>query len=134
MPKKSPLSLTEVQRAFEAWRQSGRTRTTPPALRVQAVNLLADYSLRDVMKALHVDHRRLSRWRQELSSAEGTLPVGEFVELPLGTSTTTVRAAPPVVSMTLTRQAGDGSRLSIQAELSEVQWRWALGLLQEAVS
>ena len=123
MPNKSHFSLAEVQRAFEAWRQSGRTRTTPVALRAQAVNLLAEYSVREVMKALHVDHQRLSRWERELSAPP--LPDNGFVELP---------AALPSIALTLTRQAVDGSAVSISAELSEAQWRWALGLLKEQAS
>jgi hypothetical protein len=36
--------------------------------------------------------------------------------------------------MTLTRQAVDGSAVSISVELSEAQWRWALNLLQASGS
>ena len=133
MLKKSQPKLAEVQRAFEAWRQSGRTRITPRELRIQALNLLGEYRISDVMKALHVDHRRLSRWREELSASETGLAANAFVELPAAAKPT-LEAPSSSVAMTLTRQAGDGSTLSIQAELSEVQWRWAVGLLQEAVS
>jgi hypothetical protein len=131
MLKISHPQLADVQRAFEAWRQSGRTRTTPPALRAQAVQLLAEYSVREVIRALHVDHRRLSRWERELSAASA-LPDNAWVELPaVGVEPT---AVPPAVSMTLTRQAVDGSAVSISAELSEAQWRWALRLLQASGS
>jgi len=135
MPKKSHSNLAEVQSAFAAWRQRGRTRTTPLVLRAQAVNLLAEYSVRAVMKALHVDYRRLSRWRRELSVSAVPLPDNGFVELPAAPlKKPAVTAPPPLTQLTLTRQAPDGSALSISAELSEAQWRWALGLLQESVS
>ena len=60
MPKESHPSLAEVQSAFEAWRKHRPTRSTPPALRAQAVGLLAHHRISEVMNALHVDHRRLS--------------------------------------------------------------------------
>lgn len=78
------------------------------------------------MKALYVDHRRLSRWERELLASAFPWPVNGFVELP--------SAPPSSVSLTLTRQAVDGSAVSISAELSKAQWRWALGLLHESVS
>lgn len=127
MVKKSQPYLAEVQSAFEAWRQSGRRpRITPPALRAQAVGLLAEYRLREVRKVLHVDHRRLSRWRREGLASESALADNDFVELPAAPTAT----RPAVVSLTLTRQALDGSVISISGALSEAQWRWALGLLR----
>jgi hypothetical protein len=38
---------------------------------------------------------------------------------------------PAVLALTLTRQASDGHRVSIQGELNAAHWRWALDLLQE---
>lgn len=124
MPKKSHSNLAEAKSAFEAWRQSGRTRTTPVELRAQAVNLLAEYSIREVMKALHVDHRRLSRWERELSASEISLPVNGFVELLSAPPEQVAALGLPSIALTLTRQAADGSAVSISAELSEAQWRW----------
>ena len=60
--------------------------------------------------------------------------VGEpFVDVPtVGLEPPAATRAPAAAVLTLTRQAGDGSTLSIQGELSPGQWRWALALLQEA--
>jgi transposase-like protein len=120
-------SLTEVQNAFAHWRTHRQPRETPPELRAQAVHLLARYSVTEVMNALHVDYRQLSRWRREVSVLEAGLPDSDFVELPAA-------VAPPVTAVTLTRYAADGSAVSISAELSEAQWGWALKLLQETTS
>ena len=125
-------SLTEVQNAFAHWRTHRQPRETPPELRVQAVNLLARYRVTDVMKALQVDYRQLSRWRGEVSALEAGLPDSTFVELPAAVPEP--MAVAPVTPLTLTRQAADGSAVSIRGELSEAQWRWALRLLQETGS
>jgi hypothetical protein len=132
MLKPSKPNLAEVQRAFRAWRQSGQTRITPPALRAQAVSLLAEYSITEVKNALQVDYRQLSRWRREVSALETGLPDTDFVELPAAMPEP--QAVAPVTPLTLTRHAADGSAVSIRAELSEAQWRWALRLLQETGS
>ena len=127
MSNQNRPSLNEVQRAFAQWRASGQRRRTPAALRAQAVGLLAEHSVSEVMTALRVDHRRLSRWRREVAA-----PNSDFIELPaaaLGEPVDAVASAP--VSLTLTRQGADGSAVSIAGELNAVQWRWALGLLQE---
>jgi hypothetical protein len=127
MPNRNIPSLAEVQSAFDAWRQRGQPRITPVELRRQAVQLLADYSVSAVMTALRLDHRRLTRWRRELA-AEPALPM--FVEVP----TLVPEPATPllgVLSLTLTRQAADGSSLTVQGELDAAHWRWALELLQE---
>jgi hypothetical protein len=70
-----------------------------------------------------------------LAASVVSLPENGFVELPAGVPEQGAAGAPPPsVSMTLTRQAVDGSAVSISAELSKVQWRWALRLLQESIS
>ena len=68
MNESNPISLSEVQAEFAHWRASGKTRHTPAALRKQAVALLADHSMSEVMRTLRVDHRRLSRWRRAFST------------------------------------------------------------------
>jgi hypothetical protein len=133
MSEQNPLGLEEVQAAFARWRASGRISRTPPSLRAQAVELLRRYRIGEVIKALGVDHQRLSRWRLEFSSSGMAVAPEEFVELPPARLEAAL-AAPGLNSfeLTLTRQACDGSRLSIQGELSAAQWRWALALLQES--
>ncbi len=57
----------------------------------------------------------------------------EFVDLPLAREEPSTEVCGlESAALTLTRQGRDGRRLSIQGELSLAQWRWALGLLQEA--
>ena len=132
MLNQSHPSLAEVQSAFADWRSHRQPRVTPLELRAQAVNLLTRYSVTDVMNALRVDYRQLSRWRREVSALETGLPDTDFVELPAAMPES--QAVVPVTPLTLTRQAADGSAVSIRGELSEAQWRWALRLLQETGS
>jgi len=77
-------SLTEIQEAFAHWRRerTHRGSPTPPALRAQAVQLLAHHRLSVVMKALGVDHRQLSRWRGECEASTVAPTAAAFVELP----------------------------------------------------
>ena len=132
MSEQNPASLEEVQAAFARWRASGRISRTPAGLRAQAVELLGRYRIGEVIKALGVDHQRLSRWRLELSSSAAAAPE-PFVDLPpaRGEQSTGVWGLESA-ALTLTRQGRDGSQLSIQGELSAAQWRWALALLQES--
>lgn len=131
MSEQSHPSLEEVQAGFARWRASGRVRRTPPALRAQAVSLLARHRIGEVSKVLGVDHQRLSRWRRELSPSSVAGTVAEFVELaPVGLEEPIVAPALDSAALTLTRHGSDGSTVSIQGELSAAQWRWALGLLQ----
>ena len=134
MNEPNPPSLSEVQAAFVQWRESGKPRHTPAALREQAVALLASHSMSEVMQALRVDHRRLSRWRRALFPPPAAEPMSGFVELPpagVGKATRAV-AAPASAQLTFTRQAGEGCTVSVAGELRAEHWRWALGLLEEA--
>ena len=132
LEQKQP-ELDEVQAAFAHWRASGWPRHTPPVLRAQAVSLLARHSVSEVMKALRVDHRRLSRWRRELSTGDAPVGVDAFIELPAVAPAETP-VVPASVWLTLTHHTDDGSAVSIQGELSAAQWHWALGLLRGARS
>ncbi len=133
MSEQNPRSLEEVRTAFARWRTSGRISRTPAGLRAQAVELLGRYRIGEISKALGVDHQRLSRWRLELSSAAVAVTSEAFVDLPLAREEQSTEVCGlESAALTLTRQGRDGSRLSIQGELSLAQWRWALGLLQEA--
>ena len=131
MSEQNVSCLEEVQAGFARWRASGRTRRTPAPLRAQAVELLAHHRIGEVTQALGVDHRRLSRWRRELSGS-GVAPEA-FVELPpVRREEPAVMSVADAALLTLTRQARDGSTVSIHGELSAAQWRWALALLQES--
>ena len=132
MSEQNLPSLRDVQAAFAHWRASGRPRRTPPALRAQAVSLLARHRISEVMTALGLDHRRLSRWGRALSASEPPVGVTDFIELPAVAMEKATLTAPPVAALTLTRQAPDGSAISISGQLSDAQWRWALRLLRES--
>jgi len=125
-------SLREVQEAFTAWRREQPRRHTPQALRAQAVGLLSHYRISEVVKALKLDHRRLSRWRRELCSRTHVGRREEFVEL----APTVERLAEAGVReserlrLTLTQQESVGRSVSLAGELSAAQWHWALGLLR----
>ena len=127
-------SIAEVQAAFARWRERGVPRRTPDRLRQQAVALLSEHGISEVMQALRLDHRRLSRWRRTLLGLSETNRGGGFVELPAtGDETSAVLAAGrETATLTLTRQASDGQSVSIAGELALAQWRWALQLLDEA--
>lgn len=129
-------SLREVQAAFIQWRERGQPRRTPLELREQAVALLAQHTMREVMQALRVDHRRLSGWRRALRPSPGDELESGFVELPVISAGKPARAksasAPASATLTLTRQAGDGRAVSVAGELPAEHWRWALRLLEEA--
>ena len=128
MPKESHPRLADVQAAFAQWRRTRTTLRTPLVLRQQAVGLLAEYRISEVMNALGVNHGQLSRWRREVSPAPAATTDSAFIELP---TVSDPALASPGIALTLTRQAMDGRAISISAELSEAQWRWALRLLQE---
>lgn len=131
-------SLTDVQEAFSVWRRERPTRQTPAALRAQAVALLQRYPVTKVMKALGLDHRRLSRWRRELSGPAESMFEARFVELPAvgSPSAAAERAVEPAAAtpmrLTLSRQHADGARVSVSGTLEAAQWRWALALLSES--
>jgi transposase-like protein len=132
MLKESHPRLADVQAAFAQWRHTRTTARTPLALRQQAVGLLAEHRISEVMSALGVNHGQLSRWRREVSTATGVTTDSAFIELPTALCPAPEVALPPAgVSLTLTRAAPDGSAVSITGQLSEAQWRWALRLLQE---
>ncbi len=83
------------------------------------------------MKALRVDHRRMNRWRRELSELAAVAAPSGFVELPSATRLETAMPGPrAVLALTVMRQSADGSAVSIAGELSAEHWGWALGLLQ----
>lgn len=131
-------SLPDVQEAFRVWRRERPTRQTPIELRAQAVALLQRYSVTEVMKALGLDHRRLSRWRRELSGSAEPIREARFVELPAVESLSAATAeravepaAVPPMRLTLSRQHADGARVSVSGTLEAAQWRWALALLSE---
>jgi len=134
MPIEPHPRLEEVQEAFARWRGECPRGHTPPTLRAQAVSLLSHYRISEVLRALKLDHRRLSRWRRERLSAPHVGSREEFVEVPptVERSDKIGTGEPERLRLTLTHQDADGYSVSLAGELSAGQWRWVLGLLRES--
>lgn len=139
-PEPQP-SLAEVKEAFRHWREQPQRGRTPLSLRVQAVGLLSHYRISQVLQELHLDHRRLSSWRSELSGDSPTGSDPDWVSVPtvptvptrLEPSQATNRQDEPRLSLTLSYEPAAGGSVSVSGELNAAQWRWALGLLREGV-
>ena len=128
--------LEEVAREFAEWRRNRTTLQTPDALRRKALELLSRYRVSEVLNALNLSHKCLKRWQQTLSPPTPTPPPSTssqvaFMPLPLPSSAND-SLQPPPTSLTLTHHGADGSRVSIEGELSIEQWRGVIGLLREA--
>jgi hypothetical protein len=76
MQTQEPLLATAG--AFKHWRltRSGSNAKTPELLRQQAVALIPDYSISQIITALKLNHAQLKRWSQSAS------PATNFVTLP----------------------------------------------------
>lgn len=135
MSLSKPLSLSEVAAEFAHWRRIRTHPRTPDELQQKAVQLLAHYRVNEVLKALGLCHKALKSWKQRWSSKVASDPdpsSPRFVRLPgLVGPAQAVEREPDRLSLKLTRQSDEYTRLSIEGELSQAQWRWALALLDE---
>ena len=127
------LSLSELQEAFAAWRQTRKPRKIPSALGANAVALLGQHRTNEILRALGIDHRTLMRWKRECETEQSAVPHEAdrvFIALP---AEETSPAAPVVETsatrLKVTRQARDGTQLSLEGQLTLLQWRAALSLL-----
>lgn len=68
--------------AFQHWRSNkpSKCTATPHSLRLQAVELLPDYSLRTVAKKLQITSDQLKQWQLTLQPSQD---VTHFVSLPV---------------------------------------------------
>ena len=124
------LSLAELQEAFARWRQTRRPRQIPPALGANAVALLGRHRTNEILRALGIDHRTLMRWKRQYGEDEAVAPpTPAFVALPAPPPPAEAVATEEALALTLTRQAGDGTALSLDGKLTLGQWRAALTLL-----
>lgn len=57
------LTLDSVQRDFELWRTTGKTRKIPDHLWDKALQLLEHYPIASVMKALHLSGNQIATQR-----------------------------------------------------------------------
>ena len=130
-----PPNLAEVAEEFAHWRRTRTSPRTPEALQQKAVKLLDHYRVNEVLKALGLCHKGLKRWQQRWSSERSEVSPrssGAFLMLPRSPDPN--REAAPLtdrIGFKLTRQVGEHETLSIEGELNEPHWRWALELLHE---
>ena len=129
----SPDALSEAEAAFSHWRQTRTSLLTPELLKRQALSLLSHYRISHVCKRLRVNHQTLKRWRQQYQPESNAVP---FIELPPQSTKQPPSLSPssPAMCLTLSRHLSDGNTLSVQGELSQPQWQWALQLLQQQES
>lgn len=128
-------SLAEVAEEFAHWRRTRTNPRTPEDLQQKAVKLLAHYRVNEVLKALGLCHKGLKRWKHQWSSDLSEVSPhssGAFLTLPaLPEPNGRIDPLPGQISLKLTRQVGEYATLSIEGELSQQHWRWALELLHE---
>lgn len=129
-----PFTLPEVQEAFRQWRLHRQPRHVPDALRAQAVSLLKEHKIGEVVNALEIKHQMLHRWKRTMADSAEPFPDSEPVFLPLPAAVSpalpTVNDTELLSPLTLTRHAVDGSAYSLAGSLSLAQWQTALRLLR----
>jgi hypothetical protein len=125
-------SLAELQQALTQWRSHRRGGSIPVWIRTQVVGLLAHHRASEIKAVLRLNHEMLKQWQAQYTGPSdpppATLP-SEFVTLPSLTSDPCEEPQETVLSLTLSRQASDGSTVSIAGSLSWGQWHQALRLL-----
>jgi len=130
MSLKPELNLAELQEAFARWRETRRPRQIPAALGANAVALLGRHRTNEILRALGIDHRTLMRWKRRYGAGEAAAPTPAFVALPPAPVAAVSEEA--ALTLTLSRQAGDGAVWSLAGTLTPGQWRAALALLAVA--
>lgn len=126
------LSLAELQVEFARWRATRSPRQVPTPLRVNTVALLSKHSTSEILKTLKINHTMLKRWRERYG--EEPPPVSapsqkEFVTLSAADELTAPASERFDSRLKITRQAADGTALSLEGELTLSQWRVAMTLL-----
>lgn len=134
MPALKSPTLESVSAEFADWRRQRTTSRTPEKLQRQAVELLSDYRVGEVLKALRLSHKSLKRWRQRWSESavvEPSDPQSEsFIALPAIKPAMLPDIEPTQqIALKLSYQESDDRTLAIEASLTDGQWRWALELL-----
>lgn len=135
MSSEPELSLVELQEALARWRQTRRPRQIPAELGAKAVALPGRYKTNELLRALGIDHRTLMRWKRQYGQGEAAAASAAetFVELPAAAAVEPAsRLEDEALSLTLTRQGSDGSRLTLAGTLSLEHWRVAVELLRAA--
>lgn len=130
------LNLAELQEAFARWRETRRPRQIPAALGANAVALLGRHRTNEILRTLGIDHRTLMRWKRRYGAGEAAAALAPaFVALPPAPVVAGAAVAEEeALTLTLSRQAGDGAVWSLAGTLTPGQWRAALTLLAAEVT
>lgn len=132
MPLVAELSLAELQREFVRWRETRSSRQVPTPLRVNAIALLGEHSVSEILKTLGINHQMLTRWRRRYGDDPQRVSVpsqGAFVPLNAAREVTPSASERFDSRLKITRQTADGTALSVEGELTLAQWRVAMTLL-----
>lgn len=132
MSPNHPLSLAELEQALAQWRSHRQGRSIPSWIRAQAVALLGQHRASEIQAVLGINHGMLKRWQADTDRARGADPVeplAGFVTLPPWESSQGKEPREGALALTLSRQARDGSSVSVSGTLSWAQWHQALRLL-----
>ncbi len=136
MATRNHPTLESVLEGFSEWRGNKTTSRTPENLQRQAVSLLKDYRVGEILKALSLSHKSLKRWSQRWSesASEGHFnscnELLSFVALPAQSQAMPLEPeVVSTVSLKLSCQDLGGRTLAIEGNLEDRQWRWALELL-----
>lgn len=108
-------TLESVAAAFKTWRnnpQLGR-KQVPLSLRQQAIALLANYPISQVINTLGLSHSALKRWQQSTPEVDEAPEANQFIPLPESPET------PSLLCVTVC--IGDDTQLVVEGELTSHQ-------------
>jgi transposase-like protein len=115
--------LLDVEKDLSEWRKSKnghRGRAIPEQLRMQAVELLSEYSANYVQKELGINSTSLKRWQKQYESPEDF-----FIHIP----NVAEKARKNTIKEKLTIKISRGE-WSVEGNLSMKEWESAMRLLE----
>lgn len=125
-------SLVELQQELAQWRSHRQGGRIPQWIRAQAVGLLEQHQASEIKSVLRINHEMLKQWQAQCNSAisaDQAVQPPSFVALPPLVSEQGEEPRERALALTLSRQASDGSVVSVAGTLSWGQWHEALRLL-----
>jgi len=128
MPSTPTPTLTEVAEAFAHWRRTKTHPHTPEALKQKTLQLLPHYRISQILKALNINHRTLTEWKKATPPTQKNA-TPTFLSLPPIDPNEPSKSSEERITLKLTQQTSE-QHLSIEGQLSQAQWHWALKLLQ----
>ena len=107
----NPSTLDQLVRDFAAWRNDPRgAKTTPAALRQQAVQLRSAYRLSQIIEALGINYRALRRWGDEYHTPTAA---PAFVALPTDSTAEPIAASADNSADSVLCELPNGVRLTL---------------------